>query len=44
MIKEGAIGLAFKLFDWIFLVVRILGVVVERVVIVRIYAQTSECY
>ena len=44
MIKEGAIGLAFKLFDWIFLVVRILRVVVERVVVVRIYARTLKRY
>ena len=43
MIKEGAIGHAFKLFDWIFHVVRVLGVVAERVV-VRIYARTSERY
>ena len=41
MIKEGAIGLAFKLFNWIFQVVRVLGVIAERVV-VRIYARTSE--
>ena len=40
MIKEGAIGLAFKLFDWFFYVVRVFGVVVERVV-VRTYAHTS---
>jgi len=32
MIKEGAIGLAFKLFNRIFLVVRILEVVVRVVV------------
>jgi len=43
MIREGAIGLAFKLFNWIFHVVRVLGVVAERVV-VRIYARTSKCY
>ena len=43
MIKEGAIGLAFKLFIRIFLVVWILEVVAKRVVI-RIYARTSERY
>ena len=32
MIKEGAIGLAFRLVDEFFLVVRILGVVVHVVV------------
>jgi hypothetical protein len=35
-----AIGLAFKLFDWFFHVVRVLGIVVERGV-VRTYARTS---
>ena len=40
MIKEGAIGLAFKLFDLFFHVVRVLGVVVELGV-VRTYARTS---
>jgi len=40
MIKEGAIGLAFKFFDLIFHVVRVLRVVVELGV-VRTYARTS---
>ena len=40
MIKEGAIGLAFKFFDWFFHVVRVLGVIGERVV-VQTYARTS---
>ena len=40
MIKEGAIGLAFKLFDLILDIVRVLGVVVELGV-VRTYARTS---
>ena len=39
-IKEGAIGLAFKLFDLIFHVVRVLGVVVELGVI-RTYTRMS---
>ena len=43
MIKEGAIGLAFKFLDLIFHVVRVLGVVVERVV-VRTYARMSKRY
>ena len=33
MIKEGAIGLAFRLVDGFFLVVRVLGVVIVRVVV-----------
>ena len=37
MIKEGAIGLAFKFFDLIFHIVRVLYVVVEFSV-VRTYA------
>ena len=41
MIKEGAIGLAFKLFDMFFHVVRVRGVVVELGV-VRTYARTSD--
>ena len=40
MIKEEATGLAFKLFDLLFHVVRVLGVVVELAV-VRTYARTS---
>ena len=40
MIKEGAIGLAFKLFDLFFHVVRLLGVVV-KLGVVRTYARTS---
>lgn len=43
MIKEGAIGLAFKPFNWFFHVVWVLGIVVERVV-VRTYARTSKRY
>ena len=42
MIK-GGMELAFKPFEWFFHVVRIFGVVVERVV-VRTYARTSKCY
>ena len=38
--QGGAIGLAFKLFDWFFNVVRVLGVIGERVV-VQTYARTS---
>ena len=41
MIKEGAIGLAFKFFDLIFHVVQVLCVVVEFSV-VRTYARTSK--
>ena len=40
MIKEGAIGLAFKFFDLIFYVIRFFWVVVEFGV-VRTYARTS---
>ena len=38
--QGGAIGLAFKLVDWVFFVIRVFGVVVERGV-VRTYARTS---
>ena len=38
--QGGAIGLAFKLFDWFSHVVRVLGVIGERVV-VQTYARTS---
>ena len=38
--QGGAIGLAFKLFDWFFHVVWVLEVVGERIV-VRTYARTS---
>ena len=40
MIKEGAIGLAFKFFDLIFYVIRFFWVVVEFGV-VRTYTRTS---
>ena len=40
MIKEGAIGLAFKFFVLIFYVIRVLWIVVEFGV-VRTYARTS---
>ena len=40
MIKEGAIGLAFKFVDGFFLVIWVFGVVVERGV-VRTYARMS---
>jgi len=43
MIKEGAIGLAFRLVVRFFPVVRVLGVVVKFVV-VRTYARTSKRY
>jgi len=43
MIKEGTIGLAFKLVVKFFLVVRVLEVVVKFVV-VRTYARTSKRY
>ena len=33
MIKEGVIGLAFKLIDGFFLIIQIFGVVVVRVVV-----------
>ena len=39
--QGGAIGLAFKLFDWVFFVIQVFGVVVERGV-VRTYARTSK--
>jgi len=38
--QGGAIGLAFKLLDWFFHVVRVLGVIGERVV-VQTYARMS---
>ena len=41
MIKEGAIGLAFKFFDLILHVVWVLGVVV-KLSVVRTYARTSD--
>ena len=37
--QGGAIGLAFKLIEWFFNVVRVFGIVVERGV-VRTYART----
>ena len=39
--QGGAIGLAFKLFDWFFHIVRVFGVFVERDV-VRTYARTLD--
>ena len=38
--QGGAIGLAFKLFDWFFYIVRVLEVVGKRIV-VRTYARAS---
>ena len=39
--QGGAIGVAFKLVDWVFFVIRVFGVVVERGA-VRTYARTSK--
>ena len=39
--QGGAIGLAFKLFDWVFFVIRVFGVLIERGA-VRTYARTSK--
>jgi hypothetical protein len=38
--QGGAIGLSFKLFDWFFDVVLVIGVIGERIV-VQTYAHTS---